>query len=148
MRIAEIYSHLNGLEFLKVHKRNLWKEIVAVIEAVDATACKTKVSKEKGRFEGTLRYAPIEMNERFCALLNSKESATPSSDKRVAWRYTVWQCHASVQPNLAYFRQTCIDCGNVSRGNVHGNVNSGQSVNKASAPERSGIVPTSGGSRK
>ena len=44
MKIAEAYSHLNGLEFLIVHKPALWKEIQAVIAAVDANKCKTKVS--------------------------------------------------------------------------------------------------------
>jgi hypothetical protein len=72
MKIAEVYSHLNGLEFLKVHKPKLWKEIQTVIKAVDAEACKTKVSKEKGMV-GDVLYAPIEMNKRFCAQLNGLE---------------------------------------------------------------------------
>lgn len=46
MKIAETYSHLNGLEFLLVHKPNLWEEIQTVIAAVDANKCRTKVSKE------------------------------------------------------------------------------------------------------
>lgn len=72
MKIAEIYSHLNGLEFLKVHKPKLWKEVVGVVNAVNAKACKTKVSEEQGSRRGTLRYAPIEMNKQFCKLLNAK----------------------------------------------------------------------------
>lgn len=47
MKIAETYSHLNGLEFLLVHKPQLWQEIETVIAAVDAGRCRTKVSKEK-----------------------------------------------------------------------------------------------------
>lgn len=47
MKIVETYSHLNGLEFLLVHKPNLWKEIRSVISTVNAEKCKTKVSKEK-----------------------------------------------------------------------------------------------------
>lgn len=35
MRIADTYSHLNGLEHLLVHKRNVWAEIESVIAAVD-----------------------------------------------------------------------------------------------------------------
>ena len=31
MNIAETYSHLNGLEFLLVHKPALWSEIQSVI---------------------------------------------------------------------------------------------------------------------
>jgi hypothetical protein len=61
MKIATLYSHLNGLEFLLVHRPNLWKEIKAVIVSVDAEKCRTKVSKEK-RKVGDMLYAPIEIN--------------------------------------------------------------------------------------
>jgi hypothetical protein len=47
MKIVEKYSHLNGLEFLLVHKPELWNEIENVIATVDAEKCKTKISKEK-----------------------------------------------------------------------------------------------------
>ena len=62
MRIADHYSHLNGLEFLQVHKPYLWDEIQNVIASVNAEACKTKIPKERG-MEGRLLYAPIEMNK-------------------------------------------------------------------------------------
>ena len=62
MRIIEHYSHLNGLEYLMVHKPNLWDEIRQVIANVDANQFKTKVSKEK-TMTGRLLYAPIEMNK-------------------------------------------------------------------------------------
>jgi hypothetical protein len=71
MKIAEIYSHLNGLEFLLVHNKPLWTEILQVIAAVDGKACRTKVSKEKGMI-GELKFSPIEMNARFQAQLNKK----------------------------------------------------------------------------
>lgn len=61
MRIVETYSHLNGLEYLLVHKPQIWKEIQDVIASVDATQLKTKVSKEK-TMKGKLLYAPKEMN--------------------------------------------------------------------------------------
>lgn len=61
MRIAAHYSHLNGLEFLKVHHPGVWKEIQAVVKSVDAATCRTKVSKEKGMV-GNLLYSPKEMN--------------------------------------------------------------------------------------
>ena len=64
MKIIEKYSHLNGLEFLLVHKKGLWKEIENVIKTVDAEKCRTKVSKEK-TMKGTLLYSPIEMNNAF-----------------------------------------------------------------------------------
>lgn len=47
MEIAETYSHLNGLEFLLVHKPALWQEMQTVIAEVDANQCRTKVSREK-----------------------------------------------------------------------------------------------------
>jgi hypothetical protein len=39
LKIATYYSHLNGLEFLMVHKPSLWKEIQDVIKRADATRC-------------------------------------------------------------------------------------------------------------
>ena len=47
MRIGATYSHLNGLEFLIVHRPALWEEVQEVIDVVDAEKCKTKVSGEK-----------------------------------------------------------------------------------------------------
>lgn len=64
MKIAETYSHLNGLEFLLVHKPELWSEIQQVVDAVDAERCRTKVSKEKG-MKGQVPFSPIDMNAAF-----------------------------------------------------------------------------------
>lgn len=72
MKITEVYSHLNGREFLLVHKPKLWDEIQDVIKKVDAHACKTKVSKEKGMV-GKLLYSPVAMNSRFRDLLRKKK---------------------------------------------------------------------------
>jgi hypothetical protein len=71
MKIAETYSHLNGIEFLLVHKPALWKEIQSVITAVDANKCRTKVSKEK-TMKGKLLFSPIDMNTEFNRLLREK----------------------------------------------------------------------------
>ena len=62
MRIVQVYSHLNGLEFLKVHKPARWKEIKRIVRGVDAATCRTKVSKEK-RSKDKLLYSPISMNK-------------------------------------------------------------------------------------
>lgn len=62
MNIATYYSHLNGYEFLQVHKPKLWKEIVAAIKAVDAESCKTKVSREVRTLDKLL-YSPVAMNK-------------------------------------------------------------------------------------
>jgi hypothetical protein len=69
MKIIETYSHLNGLEFLLVHKPRLWEEVVQVINKVDAEFCRTKVSKEKG-MKGKVLYSPIDMNASFKKLLS------------------------------------------------------------------------------
>jgi hypothetical protein len=61
VRIVKHYSHLNGLEFLLVHKPKLWKEITGVIRGLDAGSCRTKVSKEK-RTRDKVLYSPIAMN--------------------------------------------------------------------------------------
>lgn len=71
MKIAETYSHLNGLEFLLVHKSGLWKEIQQVIGAVDAEKCRTKVSKEK-TMKGRMLCSPIDLNKNFNVLLKEK----------------------------------------------------------------------------
>ena len=64
MRIVEHYSHLNGLEYLLVHKAELWKEIESVISSVDAEECRNKISKEKSMM-GKLLYAPDGLNKAF-----------------------------------------------------------------------------------
>lgn len=64
MKIAETYSHLNGLEFLLVHKPALWEELQAVIASIDAAACRTKISKEK-TMQGKKLFSPIAMNQAF-----------------------------------------------------------------------------------
>ncbi len=56
MRIDAKYSHLNGEEYLIVHKPALWLEVQRVVAGVDAIACKTKVSKEK-RMVGRMLYS-------------------------------------------------------------------------------------------
>lgn len=71
MRIVQTYSHLNGLEYLLVHNKALWKQVQEVVQTVDANVCRTKVSKEK-TMRGELLYAPIEMNKAFSRLLNAR----------------------------------------------------------------------------
>lgn len=63
MRIVTHYSHLNGLEFLQVHKPKLWVEIQKVVAGIDAAACRTKISKEK-RTKDEVFYSPKDMNEK------------------------------------------------------------------------------------
>lgn len=71
MKVSQIYSHLNGVEFLMVHKPKLWQEIQSVIKAVNANKCRTKISKERTKRGKTL-YSPVDMNEAFATKLNKK----------------------------------------------------------------------------
>lgn len=71
MEIVETYSHLNGLEYLLVHKKKLWGEIKSVIQQVDGESCKTKESKEKTK-RGRLLYSPVDMNKNFQGFLKLK----------------------------------------------------------------------------
>lgn len=89
MKIVEIYSHLNGLEYLQVHLPELWEEIKEVIESVDAEVCKTKKSKEKNKV-GKLLYSPIEMNKKFKELLEDK-----------SWRESRTQYYVTANVKLA-----------------------------------------------
>lgn len=72
MKIVQTYSHLNGLEYLLVHKPKLWSEIQEVILDIDAGRCKTKVSKES-RMKGETKFSPIDMNREFHQRLEAKE---------------------------------------------------------------------------
>lgn len=64
MKIAQVYSHLNGLEYLLVHKPSLWDEIQSTILSIDAENAFEKISKEK-TMVGKLLYSPSKLNSLF-----------------------------------------------------------------------------------
>ncbi len=64
MNLIETYSHLNGLEYLLVHKPELWNEILEVIGRVDANRLRTKISKEI-TMVGKALYSPKDINFAF-----------------------------------------------------------------------------------
>jgi len=64
MRIVTIYSHLNGHEWLLVHRKECWIQIEEVIASIDAQACRTKKSREK-RMKGKMLFSPTALNRRF-----------------------------------------------------------------------------------
>ena len=66
VRIGQVYSHLNGLEFLMVHKKRLWDEIQGAIQKVDAKKAFDKISKEK-TMVGRILYSPSKLNKLFKA---------------------------------------------------------------------------------
>jgi hypothetical protein len=70
MRITKKHSHLNGEEWLLVHEKDTYQEIIDVIEAIDAEKCRTKISKEKSK-KGKALYSPIDLNAEFDRLFSS-----------------------------------------------------------------------------
>jgi len=64
VRIVETYSHLNGEEFLQVHRLKLYREIKDVVGGIDASTHQTKVSKEKTMRRKKL-FSPRTLNESF-----------------------------------------------------------------------------------
>lgn len=101
MKIAQTYSHLNGLEFLLVHRPELWREIQGVVAGIDALRCRIKSAAEK-RKSGKSLFSSDALNRAFtrhfrakqweesCVShwvtkdekLNSKTLAKPASDQK------------------------------------------------------------------
>jgi hypothetical protein len=75
VKIATFYSHLNGWEWIKVHRPGLWEEIESIIVGIDASKYRTKISKEK-TMKGKKLYSPVELNAR---LKTSIQGRTPMS---------------------------------------------------------------------
>jgi len=67
MRILDVYSHLNGEEYLLVHHPELYRELKEVIAAVRASKFVTKISKEK-TMPGKRLYDPKALNKEFARL--------------------------------------------------------------------------------
>jgi len=72
MRIVAKYSHLNGEEFLLVHHKAVYREILDVIKEVETKRFRTKISEEK-TMRGKLLYNPDELNKEFRVLLRKKK---------------------------------------------------------------------------
>ena len=64
MEICNIHSHLNGYEWMLVHKPDLIAEIEDVVKSINADNYKTKISKEETKRNKAL-YAPTELNRAF-----------------------------------------------------------------------------------
>ena len=67
MKIANLYSHLNGYEYLLVHRKELWQEITSAITSIDANLY-IKSSKEKTKM-GKLLYDQKIINKQFESIL-------------------------------------------------------------------------------
>lgn len=71
MKIANIYSHLNGYEHMLVHHKDLWNEIVSAITSIEANNF-TKISKAKPTMGKTL-YDQKALNKQFENILFPQE---------------------------------------------------------------------------
>lgn len=72
MKVVEKYSHLNGEEYLLVHHKAVYEEILSVIKNVGADQCRTKKSKEK-TMKGKMLYNPKALNRDFKRLFQKQE---------------------------------------------------------------------------
>jgi len=77
MHIQDVYSHLNGEEYLIVHQTQLYENIRALITEVEASKLMTKISREK-TMRGKRLYSPRRLNDEFGRLFRSQgwESVT------------------------------------------------------------------------
>ena len=73
MKIIEKYSHLNGEEYLLVHHKKEYNEIINVIENVNANKHKTKNSKERTSREKLIRN-PSELNKEYKKKMKTKKA--------------------------------------------------------------------------
>lgn len=64
MKIAEVYSHLNGEEYLLVHKAALYTELHQILTGLDPKQYRTKVSKE-ARMKGKMLFSPTAINDAY-----------------------------------------------------------------------------------
>lgn len=64
MKIAQKYSHLNGEEYLIVHHKSNYDEIIQIIESIDVNMFLTKISEEK-TMPGKMLFSPKELNSVF-----------------------------------------------------------------------------------
>ena len=67
MKIAHIYSHLNGYEHMMVHHKDLWDEIISALNSIDANAF-TKISRAKPSL-GKALYDQKALNKQFESIL-------------------------------------------------------------------------------
>ncbi len=88
MKVAQKYSHLNGEEYLLVHHKKEYKQIIDIIESVDAEKHRTKVSKEKNRI-GELLYNPGTLNSDFKEKFDSFDWKERRRDFYVSTDYEV-----------------------------------------------------------
>ncbi|PIU69353.1 restriction endonuclease [candidate division WWE3 bacterium CG06_land_8_20_14_3_00_42_16] len=88
MKIAQKYSHLNGEEYLIVHHKKLYHEIINTIKSISADKFMTKQSKEK-TMKGKMLYSPVDINKEFNKKFNAKN-----------WHESRYQYYITTDPKL------------------------------------------------
>jgi len=88
MKIAQKYSHLNGEEYLIVHHKKVYEEIIDVIGSIDASEFKTKISKEK-TMPGRRLYSPDALNKEFKKKFNQE-----------GWKEVRYQYYVTTAPKM------------------------------------------------
>jgi len=90
MKLIERYSHLNGEEYLLVHHKAVYEEILDVIQTLQAEKFRTKVSKEK-TMKGKLLYNPDELNSEFRRLFRERSWKDTRYSYYVTTDYSIMQ---------------------------------------------------------
>lgn len=108
MKIAKKHSHMNGEEWLLVHERATYQELLDVIESIDAEQCRTKISKEKGR-RGKALYSPVDINAEFDKRLSSLDWQSTRYSYYVAHNFD--QLKAMSSMSLEEQKQYLLDQG-------------------------------------
>mgnify|MGYP005725871701 CR=1 FL=1 len=84
MKITQKYSHLNGEEYLIVHHKKIYEEIIEVLASVHAEDHKNKISKEK-TMKGKALYSPVEINKS----IKEEFSSRKWTEKRYSYYITL-----------------------------------------------------------
>ena len=108
MKISKKFSHLNGDEWLLVHEKDTYQEILGVIESIDAETCRTKISKEE-RMKGKALFSPIDINIEFAKRFSTLGWGSTRYSYYVA--HTFDQLEAMAQMSLEEQREYLQDQG-------------------------------------
>jgi len=71
MKIKEIHSHLNGLEFLRVRRTRIWREIQETIARIDQVKCNATESRAETE-TAEVHYDPTDINIEFTSILHAR----------------------------------------------------------------------------
>lgn len=67
MKVADVYSHFNGLEYLLVRKPALWEEVCSIISQVDLPSARTRRANRTAMIKTACSFVP---NRITCDLSN------------------------------------------------------------------------------